>query len=161
MTTRWLPTCAATAVRRLARRAAAAAGEPGSPTCHVEQFHRALGLPVADAAREPFPTRLAADRLALLQEEVDELALATRNGDLPAVADALADIVYITYGTALSLGVDLDRVLAAVHKSNMAKRVPGPARLGAHGKVAKPAGWKPPDIAAITGGRPAPRARRD
>ncbi len=161
MTTRRLPARAAAAVRHLAGRAAAFADGPGSPAQYVEQFHRALGLPVADAPREPLAARLAGDRLALLQEEVDELARAAPNGDLPAAADALADVVYVACGTALSRGVDLDRVLAAVHESNMAKRVAGPPRLGAHGKVPKPPGWKPPDIAAITRVRPAPRARHD
>lgn len=161
MTIRWLRASAAAAVRRLTGGAEAAVMEPGSPGRYVEQFHRALGLPVADAPQQPFPTRLATDRLALLQEEVDELTRAVRDGDLPAAADALADVVYVAYGTALSLGVDLDRVLAAVHESNMAKRVPGPPRLGAHGKVVKPAGWKPPNIVAITGARRASGARHD
>jgi len=70
---------------------------------------------------------LARLRVALLQEEVGEFVAASERGDLNGVADALADIVYVAYGTALTYGIDLDAVLREVHRSNMSK-------LGSDGK---------------------------
>ena len=60
-------------------------------------------------------------RQALIEEEVAELAAAAAVGDLTGIADALADIVYVAYGTAHVYGIDLDAVLDEVHASNMTK----------------------------------------
>jgi predicted HAD superfamily Cof-like phosphohydrolase len=121
----------------------------------VRTFHARFGLPTAAAPLLSLPAGLTSDRLALLQEEVRELEAACRDVDATAVADALADIVYVAYGTALAFGIDLDRVLATVHRSNMKKRWPdGKTVLGEHGKVEKPPGWRRPDVArAAAGGR--------
>ncbi len=132
------------------------AGDPApgaaSPAALVRQFHARFRLPAATSPVLPVPAGLADDRLALLLEEVREYDEATHARDLEGIADALADIVYVCYGTALSLGLDLDGVLAAVHRSNMAKAGrDGRHALGAYGKVAKPAGWQPPDVAAAAG----------
>ena len=62
---------------------------------------------------------LAMLRVALLEEEVGEFVSASERRDLIGVADALADIVYVAYGTALTYGIDLDAVLHEVHRSNM------------------------------------------
>ena len=64
---------------------------------------------------------LAKLRVALLQEEVGEFITASEKGDLVAIADALADIAYVVYGTALTYGIDLDSALREVHRSNMSK----------------------------------------
>lgn len=64
--------------------------------------------------------------------------------DLPAVADALADIDYVVEGTRLEFGIHGPPIAALVHAANMAK-AGGP--VDAHGKHGKPAGWTPPDIA--------------
>ena len=66
-------------------------------------------------------------RLALIEEEVGEAGRRRRGRDLSGVADALADIVYVAYGTAHVYGIDLDAVLDEVHASNMTK-------LGADGR---------------------------
>lgn len=69
--------------------------------------------------------------------------------DLEAVADGLADLIYVCVGSALAFGIPLDRVWAEVQRANMAK-AGGPRRED--GKCLKPEGWKPPDIhAAIWG----------
>jgi predicted HAD superfamily Cof-like phosphohydrolase len=53
----------------------------------------------------------------LLAEEVDEFVDAVAAADLGAIADALADIVYVSCGTAVTYGIDLDMVLSEVHRS--------------------------------------------
>ena len=89
-------------------------------------------------------------RQALIEEEVAELAAASRGGNLVGVADALADIVYVAYGTAHVYGIDLDAVLDEVHASNMTKLgADGRPVRRADGKVLKGPGYRSPDIAAI------------
>ena len=89
-------------------------------------------------------------RLALIEEEVGELAAAARADDLVGVADALADIVYVAYGTAHVYGIDLDAVLDEVHASNMTKLgADGRPIRRADGKVLKGPAYVPPDIADL------------
>jgi predicted HAD superfamily Cof-like phosphohydrolase len=91
-------------------------------------------------------------RQALIEEEVGELADAVRAGDVVGVADALADIVYVAYGTAHVYGIDLDAVLDEVHASNMTKLgADGRPVRRADGKVLKGPHYRPPDIAAVLG----------
>jgi predicted HAD superfamily Cof-like phosphohydrolase len=96
------------------------------------------------------PLDLAQLRVELLREEVDELAKAAREVDIVEIADALADIVYVAYGSAVTYGIDLDAVLTEVHRSNMSKL----DRLGrpvfrADGKVAKSELYTPPDVRRV------------
>jgi predicted HAD superfamily Cof-like phosphohydrolase len=90
---------------------------------------------------------LAQLRIALLEEEVCEFAAATRAGDLVGIADALADIVYVAYGAALTYGIDLDLVLAEVHRANMSKLDSrGRPAKRPDGKVIKSDRYQPPDV---------------
>ena len=93
----------------------------------LAQFHQAFNLPMRQVPSADIDHALARLRVALLQEEVGEFVAASERGDLNGVADALADIVYVAYGTALTYGIDLDAVLREVHRSNMSK-------LGSDGK---------------------------
>lgn len=121
--------------------------ELGRVLGHVLDFHEAFGLP-----REPLPTTHVGDSLAqlrvrLLQEEVDEFALATEQRDLVAIADALADVVYVAYGSAVTYGIDLEAVVDAVHRSNMSKLdSAGRPVLRKDGKVLKSERYRPPAI---------------
>jgi predicted HAD superfamily Cof-like phosphohydrolase len=60
-------------------------------------------------------------RYDLIKEELDELKVAMESNDLLEVADALTDILYVTYGAGLAFGVDLDECFDEVHRSNMSK----------------------------------------
>jgi predicted HAD superfamily Cof-like phosphohydrolase len=92
---------------------------------------------------------LAKLRVALLQEEVGEFITASEKGDLVAIADALADIAYVVYGTALTYGIDLDSALREVHRSNMRKLGnDGKPLIRDDGKVLKSERYFPPDIAS-------------
>ena len=62
---------------------------------------------------------LAELRLDLIQEEVDELAQAVIDQDIVEIADALTDILYVTYGAGHAFGIDLDTCFTEVHRSNM------------------------------------------
>jgi predicted HAD superfamily Cof-like phosphohydrolase len=77
---------------------------------------------------------------------IDRLAAAS-NVNLPEFVDALGDIDYLVEGTRLAFGVDGDPIAEAIQASNMAKCVDGKVLRNAHGKIAKPEGWTPPDIA--------------
>ena len=66
-------------------------------------------------------------RLDLIKEELDELKEAMDNKDLLEVADALTDILYVTYGAGHAFGIDLDKCFEEVQNSNMSK-------LGDNGK---------------------------
>ena len=60
-------------------------------------------------------------RLNLIKEEFSELTEAMDNKDLLEVADALTDILYVTYGAGHAFGIDLDKCFEEVQKSNMSK----------------------------------------
>jgi len=66
-------------------------------------------------------------RIALIEEELNELKEAIKKNDIVEVADALTDILYVTYGAGHSFGVDLDKCFEEVQSSNMSK-------LGENGK---------------------------
>ncbi len=66
-------------------------------------------------------------RISLINEELEELKTAIKDNNILEVADALTDILYVTYGAGHSFGVDLDKCFDEVQKSNMSK-------LGGDGK---------------------------
>jgi predicted HAD superfamily Cof-like phosphohydrolase len=122
-----------------------------TPLQMVRQFHEAFGVPAYDTPRIPPDNRVNL-RVDLIDEEWNETGDAIESEDLVEIADGLADLVVVIYGTALEYGIDLDAVLEEVHASNMAKLgADGKPILRADGKVLKPEGWKPPNIAAVLG----------
>jgi len=60
-------------------------------------------------------------RIDLIKEELNELTNAMKNKDLLEVADALTDILYVTYGAGHAFGIDLDKCFEEVQNSNMSK----------------------------------------
>ena len=60
-------------------------------------------------------------RIDLIKEELEELTEAMNNKDLLEVADALTDILYVTYGAGHAFGIDLDKCFDEVQNSNMSK----------------------------------------
>lgn len=122
----------------------------------VSDFHRWFGLPHRSLpGLEGVPSTLLELRVALLQEEVEEFADAAEERDLVGMADALADVVYVAYGAAVTLGVDLDDVLAEVHRSNLTKLGDdGRPVLREDGKALKPPGYEAPRVAAVIAAQP-------
>ena len=86
-------------------------------------------------------------RIDLIKEELDELQEAMKNNDLLEVADALTDILYVTYGAGHAFGVNLDKCFDEVQNSNMSKlSVNGEPIYNESGKVMKGPNYFKPDL---------------
>ena len=115
----------------------------------VRQFHEAFGVPAYDTPRIPDKARKKLRR-KLIREEYRELMRALRKNDLIGIADGGADLSVVVNGTMLEYGIDLDAVLEEVHRSNMAKLGDdGKPICREDGKILKPKGWQPPNIARV------------
>jgi predicted HAD superfamily Cof-like phosphohydrolase len=114
----------------------------------VREFHEVFGVAVADRPVQPTPETVELRR-SLIEEEKRELFQAMTGDDLAQVAKELADLLYVVYGTAVSYGIDTLPVFAEVHRSNMEKAPGGIVKRRPDGKVLKPEGWQPPDIAKL------------
>ena len=89
-------------------------------------------------------------RVDLIEEELNELKEAVKNNDIVEVADALTDILYVTYGAGHSFGVDLDKCFDEVQRSNMSKLgVDGKPIYNESGKVMKGPDYFAPDLKKI------------
>lgn len=89
-------------------------------------------------------------RLDLIQEELNELRDAMGNKDLVGVADALTDILYVTYGAGHAFGINLDECFLEVQRSNMSKLGPdGKPMYREDGKVMKGPNYKEPDLEKV------------
>ena len=86
-------------------------------------------------------------RISLIQEELDELKEAMANNDLLEVADALTDLLYVTYGAGHAFGIDLDKCFNEVQNSNMSKLgEDGKPIYNELGKVMKGPNYFKPDL---------------
>ena len=86
-------------------------------------------------------------RINLIKEELDELTQAMKNKDLIEVADALTDILYVTYGAGHAFGIDLDKCFEEVQNSNMSKLgIDGKPIYNEFGKVLKGPNYFKPDL---------------
>ena len=86
-------------------------------------------------------------RLSLIQEELDELNKAIKDKDIVEVADALTDILYVTYGAGHAFGIDLDKCFNEVQNSNMSKLGDdGKPIYNENGKVMKGPNYFKPDL---------------
>ena len=92
----------------------------------VKKFMEVFGQEVKTKAEFP-SEKIIKLRLNLIQEELDEFDQALKTKDLKEVADALTDILYVTYGAGHAFGIDLDKCFEEVQRSNMSK-------LGENGK---------------------------
>ena len=92
----------------------------------VKTFMQIFGQEVKNKPSFPDP-KIQNLRFELIKEELEELKVALDQKNLKEVADALTDILYVTYGAGHAFGIDLDRCFDEVQASNMSK-------LGADGK---------------------------
>ena len=124
-----------------------------TPLEMVREFHEAFGVPAYDTPRIPPAERISL-RIGLIHEEFHESFKALVANDLIGIADGLADMVVVIYGTALEYGINLDAVLKEVHASNMSKLGPdGKPILREDGKILKGKDWQPPNIARVLAGQ--------
>jgi predicted HAD superfamily Cof-like phosphohydrolase len=113
----------------------------GPEQCAVTEFHQKYGAPIRSMpAQISVKDRLR--RARLICSEAAEFLEAADKGDFVEMVDALADILVVTYGAAIEMGVDLEPVFAEVHRSNMSKD----GGMDAGGKILKGPGFTPPDI---------------
>jgi predicted HAD superfamily Cof-like phosphohydrolase len=120
----------------------------------VREFHERFGQAIAE---EPSidDDGLNDLRCDLIEEELNELLVALANRDPVAALDALTDLQYVLDGAYLALGFARfkDAALLEVHRSNLAKLGPdGRPILRSDGKIMKPQGWQPPNLARILSG---------
>ena len=86
-------------------------------------------------------------RISLIKEELEELQQAIRENNILEVADALTDILYVTYGAGHAFGINLDKCFNEVQESNMSKLDEnGKPIYNEHGKVMKGPKYFKPDL---------------
>ena len=112
----------------------------------VKTFMNTYGQEVKERATFP-ENKIVQLRIDLIEEELNELKEAVRNNDIVEVADALTDILYVTYGAGHSFGVDLDKCFDEVQRSNMSKLgVDGKPIYNESGKVMKGPNYFKPNL---------------
>ena len=112
----------------------------------VKKFMEVFGQEVKTKAEFP-SEKIIKLRLNLIQEELDEFDQALKNQDLKEVADALTDILYVTYGAGHAFGIDLDKCFEEVQRSNMSKLgEDGKPIYNEKGKVMKGPKYFQPDL---------------
>ena len=86
----------------------------------VKKFMETFGQEIKEKASFP-EDKIASLRYELIEEELGELKDAIEKKDIKEVADALTDILYVTYGAGHAFGIDLDKCFDEVQRSNMSK----------------------------------------
>ena len=86
----------------------------------VKTFMQTFGQEIKIKAKFP-EEKIVKLRYNLIKEELNELQNAIKTKDLKEIADALTDILYVTYGAGHAYGIDLDKCFKEVQKSNMSK----------------------------------------
>ena len=115
----------------------------------VEEFMTTFGQDVEKVASMP-DRKTAMLRLKLILEEYEELETAVEEQHLVGIADALTDILYVTYGAGHAFGIDLDECFEEVHESNMSKLGPdGKPIYRDDGKVMKGPDYRKPDLRKV------------
>lgn len=114
----------------------------------VEEFHHACGVHICEDT-----PRLRQHRADLLEEEAREAVEELRAGTLEDIAQELADVVYIAFGAAVAIGIDLDEAVRRVHAANMTKiNEDGSVNYREDGKVLKSDRYQPPSMEGVVKG---------
>jgi predicted HAD superfamily Cof-like phosphohydrolase len=124
----------------------------------VQEFHEAVGLTSNEAPRIPSAADIQL-RIALMQEELTgpgELVDSMVKQDLIGIADGLADLLYVVFGTAVTYGIDIQPIFDEVHRSNMSKLDDNGKPIVSDGTDGFPAGkvlkgpnYSPPQIGEL------------
>ena len=112
----------------------------------VKKFMETFGQEIKEKAQFP-NEKITSLRHDLIKEELDELKEAMDNNDIKEVADALTDILYVTYGAGHAFGINLDKCFEEVQNSNMSKLgSDGKPIFNEKGKVMKGPNYFKPDL---------------
>ena len=112
----------------------------------VKKFMETFGQEIREKASFP-NDKITSLRYELIKEELDELREAIDSKDMKEVADALTDILYVTYGAGHAFGINLDKCFEEVQNSNMSKLgTDGKPIYNDKGKVMKGPNYFKPDL---------------
>ena len=112
----------------------------------VKKFMETFGQEIREKASFP-DDKITSLRYDLIEEELNELKEAIDKKDIKEVADALTDILYVTYGAGHAFGIDLDKCFEEVQNSNMSKLgSDGKPIYNDKGKVMKGPNYFKPDL---------------
>ncbi len=112
----------------------------------VKKFMETFGQEIKEKASFP-NDKISSLRYDLIKEELGELKEAMDNKDIKEVADALTDILYVTYGAGHAFGINLDKCFEEVQNSNMSKLgKDGKPIYNDKGKVMKGPNYFKPDL---------------
>ena len=112
----------------------------------VRKFMKTFGQEIREKAGFP-DKKITSLRYDLIKEELEELKEALDNKDIKEVADALTDILYVTYGAGLAFGINLDKCFEEVQNSNMSKLgIDGKPIFNDKGKVLKGPNYFKPNL---------------
>lgn len=117
----------------------------------VAAFHEKFGLTYNGGPRL-LDFDVLSFRMKFLEEELGEFIESAAEQDLPGMADALIDLVYVAMGTAYMLGLPWQQLWNEVQRANMSKvraQSKDESKRGSSLDVIKPAGWTGPDIKRI------------
>ena len=115
----------------------------------VKTFMNTYGQEIREKASFP-DKKIVQLRIDLIQEELNELKDAITSNDIIEVADALTDILYVTYGAGHSFGINLDKCFDEVQDSNMSKLDENKQPIySENGKVMKGPNYYPPNLKKI------------
>ena len=112
----------------------------------VKKFMETFGQEIKEKASFP-SNKITSLRYNLIREELEELKEALDNKDIKEVADALTDILYVTYGAGHAFGINLDKCFEEVQNSNMSKLgTDGKPIYNENGKVMKGPNYFKPNL---------------
>jgi len=118
----------------------------------IREFHEKFGLDVDPGHYSTLDDATYKFREMFMEEELQEFKDAKAKEDLPGMADALVDLVYVAIGTAHLMGLPWQRLWFEVHQANMAKvmaKDKSESKRNSSIDVVKPDGWKEPDISSV------------
>ena len=112
----------------------------------VKKFMETFGQEVKEKAHFP-NDKITSLRYELIREELEEFKEAINKKDIKEVADALTDILYVTYGAGHAFGINLDKCFSEVQNSNMSKLgIDGKPIYNDKGKVMKGPNYFKPNL---------------
>ena len=111
----------------------------------VKEFQEAFGMPIGNQPKI-ITCHAFARRLRLITEELSEYCKAVSENNIVEIADALGDLIWVVFGTALEHGLPMDEIFSQIYASNMSKK---DGHLDESGKWIKPDNYKPVDLSWV------------
>lgn len=108
----------------------------------VKEFHETLMLPVRKTPGK-IDKKAFSKRVMLICEELSEYCKAVSTQNLPEIADAIGDLLYVVFGTAVEHGLPMNEIFRQIHKSNMTKK---DGHIDKSGKLIKPKNYIPVNL---------------